>query len=429
MKSAPILFSKKYSPLFQMLIQTLVIFLIIILPLSINVTSAQPPYSISNTGSGGMSYFNSLLLESGYNTTRTILSTDPIIKLLESSTLIIAGGSKNYQDSETLAIDSFVLQGGLLVILAGSGPTNLLAKHFGVFLSTSTILETTYYYKTPEIIMLNSTNSNTSLCMIEARELSYIAESSIQTELTAGILSTHSTAFLDENQDGIWDVDSEDTSSLQVGTVLKRGHGFIVVISSPSFLTNDLYSKGFGNINLALYMMEHYSSGEERLVCFEESHKRWPFSTTEGMINQSYGTIVLLSKTQLFIFLLVMIVLILYYVTPRFRERFKPKETYKKFLSDRIWSRERELYDTFGSPIKPTIEEQFLSNLYFQYELYPQKAYHYYLMKKASYIHLEKFTDEEKELFEIAFTRKIDSKTFLSLFKMLEEIQKRGRFK
>ena len=126
-----------------MLIQTLLIFLIIILPLSINVTSAQPPYSISNTESGGMSYFNSLLIESGYNTTRTILSTDPIIKLPESSTLIIAGGSKNYQDSEILAIDGFVLQGGLLVILAGSGPTNLLAKHFGVFLSTSTILETT----------------------------------------------------------------------------------------------------------------------------------------------------------------------------------------------------------------------------------------------------------------------------------------------
>ncbi len=427
MKRVPVLFSKKYSPLFQMLIQTLIIFLIIILPLSINVTSTQPPYSISNTEPGGMSYFNSLLIESGYNTTRTILSTDSIIKLPESSTLIVAGGSKNYQDSETLAIDGFVLQGGLLVILAGSGPTNLLAKHFGVFLTTSTILETTYYYKTPEIIMLNSTSSNTSLCMIEARALSYVTEGSIQTELLG--INTHSTAFLDEDQDGVWDVDSENTASLQVGTVLSRGLGTIIIVSSPSFLTNDLYSKGFGNIDLALKLMEDFSAGEESLVCFEESHKRWPFSTTEGMINQSYGTIVLLSKTQLFIFLLVMVVLILYYVTPRFRERFKSKETYKQYLSDRIWSRERELYDTFGSPIKPTIEEQFLSNLYFQYELYPQKAYHYYLTKKASYIHLEKFTDEEKELFEIAFTRKLDSKTFLSLFKMLEEIQKRGRFK
>ena len=87
------------------------------------------------------------------------------------------------------------------------------------------------------------------------------------------------------------------------------------------------------------------------------------------------------------------------------------------------------LFFAFGSPIKPTIEEQFLSNLYFQYELYPQKAYQYYLTKKASYIQLEKFTEEEKELFEIAFNRKLDQKTFLSLFRMLEKIQKRGRFK
>lgn len=428
MKLTPVLFSKKYSPLFQMLIQTLLIFLVIILPLSINITSEPPPYSINNTHPGGMSYFNSLLLESGYNTTRTILSTDPIIKLPESSTLIIAGGSKNYRDSEILAIDGFILRGGLVVILAGSGPTNILAQRLGVFLSSSTILETIYYYKTPEIIMLNSPiETNTSLCMIEARELSYVVENSIQTELFG--IHTYNTAFLDENQDRIWDIDSENTESLQVGTVLRRGLGVVVVISSPSFLTNDLYSQGFGNINLALYLIGYYSSGEESLVCFEESHKRWPFSTTEGMINQSYGTIILLSKTQLFIFLLVLIVLILYYVTPRFRERFKPKETYKKFLSDRIWSRERELYDTFGTPIKPTIEEQFLSNLYFQYELYPQKAYHYYLTKKVSYIQLEKFTDEEKELFEIAFTRKLDQQTFLSLFRMLEEIQKRGRFK
>ena len=89
MKPAPVIFSKKYSPLFKMLIQTLLILLIIILPLSINITSEQPPYSINNTGPGGMSYFNSLLLESGYNSTRTILSTDPIIKLPASSTLII----------------------------------------------------------------------------------------------------------------------------------------------------------------------------------------------------------------------------------------------------------------------------------------------------------------------------------------------------
>ena len=428
MKPLKNLFSKKYAPLFQMLVQTLIVFLIIILPLSINITSAQPPYSISNTGPGGMSYFNSLLGEAGFNTTRTILSTDPIIKLPEHSALIVAGGAKNYRAPEVLAIDGFVQQGGLLVILAGEGPSNILANHFGIYLSGSIIMETTYYYRSPEIILMNSPiEANTSLCMIEAKEISHITESTIKREIFA--VSTYSTAFLDENDVKKWDMVGEETESLQIGTVLQRGLGTIVVISSPSFLTNDLYSQGFGNINLALYLIGYYSSSEESLVCFEESHKRWPFATTEGIINQSYGTIVLLSKTQLFVFLVVLIILILYYIVPRFRERYKPKETYKKFISDRIWSRERELYDTFGSPIKPTIEEQYLSNLYFQYELYPQKAYHYYLTKKASYVPLDKFTEEEKELFEIAFTRKLDSKTFLSLFNMLEEIQNRGRFK
>ena len=428
MKLKNFLFSKRYAPLFRMLVQTLIIFILVILPLSLNLTSRHPPYSISNTDSSGMSYFNDILVESGYSTTRTILSTDPIVKLPENSILIISGGAKNYRDAELLAIDGFVLQGGVLVVLAGSGPSTAVARYFGVLLSSSTILETEYYYRSPEIILLNSpTGINDSLCMVEAREITHVAEGEIQRELFS--IQTQSTAFLDTNQDYIWDVTREDTERLQVGTVLQRGEGAIVIISTPSFLTNDLYSQGFANIDLALSLIGYYSSGEDKLVCFEESHKRWPFATTEGMINQSYGTIIILAKTQLLIFLLVLMILILYYFTPRFRNLIKPKETYKKFLSDRIWSRERELYDTFGSPIKPTIEEQFLSKLYFQYELYPHQAYHYYLVEKASYIPASNFKDEEKELVELALTRKLDSKTFLSLFKMLEEIQKRGRYK
>jgi hypothetical protein len=266
---------------------------------------------------------------------------------------------------------------------------------------------------------------NESLCFVQAKAILQVSQSEQQTELFE--LRTEDTAFLDSNNDKQWNVIHEPVGRLKVGTAFQRGLGAVIVLTSPSFLTNDMYNAGFTNIDLVFDLLRLYSPGAERLVCFEESHKTWPFLSTEGIINQSYGTMILLTKTPLFVFVIVLIILILFYLTPRFRDIVKSSETYKKFLTDRIWSRKRELYDTFGSPIKPTVEERYLSNLYFQYELYPNEAFSYYLEEKLKYITIDKFTEEERELFENALNRKLDGKTFLSLFIMLEEIQNRGK--
>ncbi|MHA1408133.1 MAG: DUF4350 domain-containing protein [Candidatus Heimdallarchaeaceae archaeon] len=414
------------SPLFKIVIQTLIVFALILLPLSINITRTFPPYSIENTDSGGLFYFNSVVKERGFNTTRTLLSTNPILDLPDSSILVIAGGSKNYRDSEKKLIDSFVLKGGTLLLLVSKGPSDKLASYFGIFLSSSYILETEHYYKSPEIILTNApAGFNTTLCFSRARAIVEILQSEQQKEIQS--FYSQSTAFLDENNDKMWSEFHEPTRRQKIGTVVSRGKGVIIVISSASFLTNDLFLKGFGNINVTISLLGSYSSGETKLICFEESHKRWPFSSTEGVINQSYGTIILLSKDQVFIFSIVFLILLLFYMTPRLKDVIKTKESYKQFISDRIWSRKRELFDTFGVPIKPTVEEEYLSRLYFQYELYPTKAYTYYLLEKLRRIPLDRFTEDERTLFEKAIVKKIDGKTFLSLFKKIEEIQKRGK--
>ena len=427
MKSKKSLFQQKNTPLFRMILQTLIIFMLILLPLTINTTSSQPPYSISNTTFSGMSYFNGILMENGYNTTRTLLSSDPIKNLPDSSILVIAGGSKNYRDSEKLIIDSFVVRGGILFLLANEGPSYDLATYFGVYLTSSIILETQaeYWHNNPEIIKVNS--SGELLCFVEAKSIVHVDENDLQEELFA--LYTHSTTIIDSNNDRMWNVIHEPRQSLKVGTGIRRGAGIIIVLTSSSFLTNDLYDQGYGNIDLTMYYLNSFASETEKQVCFEESHKRWPFTSTEGIINQSYGTIVLLSKTQLFVFLMVILILLLYYITPRFRDIFRSSEDYKEFISGKIWSRKRELYDTFGSPVKPTTEEQYLSNLYFQYELYPTQAYNYYIEEKLKYVPSDLISEEESELISKALTKKMDSKTFLSIFLRLEEIQKRGRLK
>ena len=200
----------------------------------------------------------------------------------------------------------------------------------------------------------------------------------------------------------------------------------MLVVTSPSFLTNDLENLGFSNINVTIEILDSITENtEQKIICFEESHKRWPIATTEGIINQTYGSIILLSKTRLFIFLVIIIMLLFYYLTPRFRETYRKRDTYKKFIADRMWNRRRELFDTYGTAIKPTIEEKYLSYLYFQHELYPDKAYNYFLAEKLKFIPAELLDEEERKLYELALTRKLNHESFLFLFRKLEEFQER----
>lgn len=421
--------SRKYSPFFKMLIQTLFLFVILTLPLSINITSTSPPYSINNEGPSGMTTFANLLTQNGFNVTRTILSTNPIKNLPESSILVIAGGEKKYRDAEKFVIDSFVVKGGTLILLASEGVAYDLAEYFGFYLTSSILLDTAVSNSTPspEILLIESPfNSSETLCFFRAKHIITVTVSPYQSELIS--IRTPNTTFLDENNDYKWNMVHEPLRQYRVASLINRGLGKIMVITSPSFLTNDLSYIGFNNINTTIQILGNITATGQKLVCFEESHKRWPFTSTDGIINQTYGTIILLSKTKLFIFLIIIILLLFYYLTPRFRETYQMRDSYKKFISQRIWSRSRELFDTFGTPIKPTVEEKYLSYLYFQHELYPDKAYNYFLAEKLKFVPTQLINEEERKLFELALTRKLDHQTFLFLFKKLEEIQKRGRF-
>ena len=427
MKFSKVFFSKKYSPLFGLVVQTLLIFVIVTIPLSINFNSRPPPYTIYNTEPSGLSIFNTELQERGFTTTRTLLSTDPIKDLPASSILVIAGGAKDYRAPEKAIIDAFIGLGGTLLLLVGSGASYDLASYLGIGISASLLLETEYYYPNPEYLLTHSPVSvNGTLCFPQARAILYVLTSSQQFEIQS--ISTEPTTILDVNGDNMWNQAREDARRYKVAVAIKRGNGVVIVISSTSFLSNDLYTAGFDNLNLTIDLISSYSDSSESLVCFEESHKRWPFVSSEGIVNQTYGTVILLSKTRLFIFLAILLLLIFYYLTPRFKDTIKTQENYKKFISKKIWSRRRELFDTFGNPINPTVEESVLSYLYFQHELYPNKAYNYFILEKMKFIPSNLYEEEERELYELALSRKLDHKTFLFLFKKLESIQKRRRY-
>ena len=421
------LFSKKYSPFFRMLIQTLFLFVILILPLSINITSTPPPYTMADTGPSGVSTFAILLKYNGYNVTRTLLSTEPIKDLDPSSVLVIAGGAKKYRDSEKAVIDAFVAKGGTLLLSASEGAGYDLAEYMGFYMTSSVLLDTAVSNTTPtpEILLIKSPfNTSESLCFFRAKHITAISGSIYQREIMS--IWTPNTTFIDENNDHQWNMAHEPIRPHKVASMISRGKGRIFLATSPSFLTNDIANLGFSNVNTTIKILNNITStSEQKLVCFEESHKRWPIGTTEGIINQTYGTVILLSKTELFIFLVIAILVLFYYLTPRFREVYSKRDTYKQFIADRLWSRRREVFDTFGTAIKPTVEEQYLSYLYFQHELYPNQAYNYFLAEKLKFVPTQLINEEERELFEFALTRKIDHQSFLFLFKKLEEIQKR----
>lgn len=427
------LFHPRYSPLFKTIIQTLFIFLLAILPLTINFIINPPPYTITNQEKSGYSEFNTQLQESGFNTTRTLLALDPILNLPPSSLLIISGSSKRYSDAELIMLDSFVSRGGILLVIADSYYSARVASYFGVYVSNAIILETNpnMTVKSPDIILLPPSPllPNSSLCMVRPRE---ITDSSIQLKSEFS-LTTSSTAFLDIDGDGIWTEGKAGWIPKRrlVGAVYSFTDpsrlGGLVVLTSSSFLTNDLYYKGYSNINLTITLFNQFFSKGDTIICFEESHKGWPVISTDGFINQGYGHIIYLSRTKFFIFSIIVLVIVLFIITPRFNLLFQQSNTYKQFLQDKIWNRERALYDTFAVTVQPTVEESTLSTLYFQWELLGAQIYTELLKKKLGYIPTKLISDDEIEKYRNILQQRIDHSTFMVLFEELEKIQNRRR--
>ncbi len=430
-KKLTMLFHPRYSPVFKTIIQTLFILIVAILPLTINLIINPPPYTITSQEESGYSAFNNRLQESGFNTTRTLLALDPILTLPPGSLLIISGISKRYSDAELLMLDSFVSTGGVLFIIADSYYSARIASYFGVYVSNAIILETNpnMTVKSPDTILLPSPPllPNSSLCMIRPKE---ITGSSMQ--LTSEFsLTTSSTAFLDVDGDGIWTEGRDEWTPKKrvVGAIYSfkdpQRLGKLVVLTSSSFLTNDLYYKGYSNINLTITLFNQFFSRGDTIICFEESHKGWPITSTDGFINQGYGYIIYLSRTKFFILSIILLVIVIFIITPRFNLLFQQSNTYKQFLQDKIWNRERALYDTFAVTVQPTVEESTLSTLYFQWELLGDQIYNELLKKKLGYIPTKIISDDEIEKYRSILQQRIDHSTFMMLFEELEKIQSR----
>ncbi|UJG40259.1 MAG: DUF4350 domain-containing protein [Candidatus Heimdallarchaeum aukensis] len=423
--------SVRYEAIFKLILQTMILFLILIFPFVFNFVTTSPPYTINNYGPGGYSIFREKLEDEGFDVSRILISTENLLDLPKSSILVIAGGTKTYRNIEIQRITAFLYRGGTVFLLIDSVTSQNLALKLNVSSSMSNIMETVNYYKTPEIVLTEAPFKEV-LKHSPIDKLAFLQPKVVYGSTSPFLkIQTNNTAFLDSNFDKKWSRYTEDLRKYTLVTVEGRGAGILIVVGSPSFLTNDFYTAGFANINTTIYLLKLYSSylfgEEERYVYFDESHKRWSIWSRDGLINQTYGTITLLTQSESFIVMILLLIISLYYLLPNVRKlKKRSKEGYKNFLKKHIYSKERELYDTLGQPVKPTEEEKILTSLYFQYENFPNRVYNIYLQRKLNNISEKKFTDQEKTLFNEIIKRKIDFKLFIYLFNKLEEIQKRN---
>ena len=424
-------FNIRYEAIFKLILQTMILFLILIFPFIFNFVTTSPPYTINNHGPGGYSIFREKLEDEGFNVSRILVSTENLLDLPESSILIISGGSKTYRNIEIQRITAFLYRGGTVLLLIGSPVSQNLALKLNISCSRSNIMETVNYYKNPEIVLTEAPFKEV-LKSSPIDKLAFLQPKVVYGSSNAYLqIQTNNTAFLDANFDKKWSKYTEDLRRYTIVTVEGRGAGILIAVGSPSFLTNDLYVAGFANINTTIYLIKLYSNylfeKGERHIYFDESHKRWSIWSRDGLINQTYGTITLLSQSESFIVLILLLIISLYYILPNVRKlKRQSKEGYKDFLKKHIYSKDRELYDTLGEAIKPTEEEKILTSLYFQYENFQNRVYNIYLQRKLNNINEKNFTEQEKELFNIIIKRKIDYKLFIYLFNKLEEIQKRN---
>lgn len=171
---------------------------------------------------------------------------------------------KPYKDNELEAYESFVDNGGTLILMDDFGYGNSILEYLNVDnrFSGTPLLDPLYCYKNqwfPEI-----TDFSPSVSKNVKEVILNHATALINTENTQVIAWSSPNSFLDQNGNESWD-EGEVKGPLPVAAEMHFQAGTIILVSDPSILINNMLNKG-DNLLFIKNLIGPETNGEQILV-------------------------------------------------------------------------------------------------------------------------------------------------------------------
>lgn len=283
-----------------------IFFLILFLSISAPIVVNESEYSIYNTGWNGCSDLAVKTREMGSFTPNIELvegkKTEVTQKELseyevkpENTGLMILGPRQEFSEESIAYVDSFLKDGGLVVLSDDFGSGNDLLNGLDTNSSfySSPLLDLAFEKK-PELgVSYNITEHNMTENVSHVMLNSPTAVSKDPNATT--IMSSSEASWLDGNENRIKDED-ESFERYPLITTENYGEGELVLVSDPDIFINSMQKKKDNSV-LSENMLEYLSEGRSNII-FDESHREMSFLYgviyTGNISNRIIGTLVLL---------------------------------------------------------------------------------------------------------------------------------------
>jgi hypothetical protein len=273
--------------------------LLLALALSIVWAASSPiddPYSTLNTGWDGASG----LAKRGF------LAVNENLEMMSSLTngsevLLVLGPSRQFSRIEADSIESFVRQGGLLVVADNFGSSNSLLDllRLPVRLDGRLLIDPLFYRKQPAFPVVSDFSPSELSTGLGALVLDYATVLNITTSDGVNVLARSSPfSFLDSNKDGKKNPE-EPSGPFPILAELSLGQGAIVLFASPASFANGLINEESNSVLVENIVGGHSQPGHQPGLLLDQTHLQPSFFTPAKRAAQQLVTSILEGGMQL----------------------------------------------------------------------------------------------------------------------------------
>lgn len=259
------------------------------------LTGPERQLSAYDTDPGDASSVRAAVARDGFPT-GSIVTTPHLLGGVEHPNryaVLVLGVEEAYRPSEVDAIESFVREGGRLVLADDFGSGNGVANRFGVSFD-GLVLSDDEFAGNRSFVSVNATLGDRSFHVVTNVPTSLSVAPQVDAQVIA---RTSGNAYIDNNGNGRED-DADTQGPFPVAVMVEAGDGVIVFVSDPGVFTNAVMGMEEAENEAFVRDLVFTLLPQGGTVVFDESRHRAPLGT--GAV-QEVGTATVLATQDPFL--------------------------------------------------------------------------------------------------------------------------------
>jgi len=227
------------------------------LVLVIAASTSTAAFGVYNSAWDGATELQDVAATTGASTTIARETTHYTQTTPNETVSVILSPDQEYTEAEHQRLESFVDNGGTLIIADDYGSTAnrlLAALETEARVDGRPLRDEQFNYRSPAMPVANNVTNHSTVANVSALTLNH--GTAVTPQNASVLVRTSEYAYLDTNQNGTLD-ENEQVRSYPVATTEQRGQGTVIVVGDPSLFINTMLAQSDNRVFVRTLFARH----------------------------------------------------------------------------------------------------------------------------------------------------------------------------